>query len=385
MPRHHRPRPPKPTPAPAPTPAPTPVVPSVHLRGTNLCGMEGGYDFADNSHGPIAGHDYPVHSTKLIDYFKSKGITILRFLFSWERMTDSLYGPVPKPWGVGAGYVEYFNNYKRIVDYATSHGITVIMEPWQASVNGDTGGATWRGQLLGSVVDLYAFADFWGKMATIFKDNPLVHYGLVNEPNNMSTMTWFTVAQKCIDYIRNAGAKTPIYVPGNGWTGASTWKTSSAWYDSATPQRDNAYGWLNANGLGSPLWDPLHNLVAEVHCYADPNAGGGTTDIASPTVIGDRLKDAVTEARAHGYKVFVGELGFYAGATQARTLWTNTLAYVNANPDVIVGYTWWAAGSPGWWDDVAAHGGGHFSITPTNGTTFTGDTVNMTMIAGGFV
>ena len=91
----------------------------------------------------------------------------------------------------------------------------------------------------------------------------------------------------------------------------------------------------------------------------------------------------VTEARAHGYKVFVGEVGFYAGTPLAHTLWTNTLAYVNANADVIVGYTWWAAGTPGWWDDVAAHGGGHFSITP--GPTFTGDTVNMAMISGGFV
>jgi hypothetical protein len=33
---------------------------------------------------------------------------------------------------------------------------------------------------------------------------------------------------------------------------------------------------------------------------------------------------------------------------------------------------------------VAAHGGGHFSATPTNGATFTGDTVNMTMVQNDF-
>jgi hypothetical protein len=60
------------------------------------------------------------------------------------------------------------------------------------------------------------------------------------------------------------------------------------------------------------------------------------------------------------------------------------MAYFNANSSTLVGFTWWACGSPGWWDDVSANNGGHFSITPTNGSTFTGDTVNMQMIQGSF-
>jgi hypothetical protein len=44
---------------------------------------------------------------------------------------------------------------------------------------------------------------------------------------------------------------------------------------------------------------------------------------------------------------------------------------------------WWACGKPGWWDDVAANGGGHFSITPTN--NYMTDTVNMDMIETAFV
>jgi hypothetical protein len=39
---------------------------------------------------------------------------------------------------------------------------------------------------------------------------------------------------------------------------------------------------------------------------------------------------------------------------------------------------------PGWWDDIGADGGGHFAATPLSGVTFTGDTVNMTMIESDF-
>lgn len=377
MPRHYRPTIALTSPAAAAVLAAAPTLP--RMRGVNLCGMEGGYSDFDVAKGPVAGTNYPVHSTKLIDYFKSKNVSILRFLFSWERMVDQLWYPLPstKP-----NYKAYFDNYKRVVDYATGLGMQVIVEPWQCGLSGDTGGATWRGQKVGSVVDLYAFADFWGRMAGVFANNPRVQYGLVNEPNNTSTMQWFTTAQKCIDYIRNAGAKSLIHVPGNGWTNASSWTQN--WYDTAEPKRSNAYGWMNANGRGSPLWDPENNLCAQVHVYADPNAGGGSTTIASPTIIAERLKVVVDEARKNKYRVFVGEVGFYAGEATAAECWKNTQDFLEQNKDVVIGYAWWAGGSPGWWDDVAAHGGGHFSVTPTNKTAFTGDTVNMKLIAPSF-
>jgi hypothetical protein len=72
----------------------------------------------------------------------------------------------------------------------------------------------------------------------------------------------------------------------------------------------------------------------------------------------------------------------YAGAANASTDWSNFVGFLNDNSDTLRGFAWWACGKPGWWDDVAASGGGHFSITPTN--DYTGDTINMTMIAPSF-
>ena len=366
-----------------------PLPASTHLRasafrGTNVVGMEMGYTFFDPVIGPIGGTHYPVHDTRLIDFFASKGMTTIRFLFSWEGMQSSLMGPIPA--APNGNYRLYFDRYKNIVDYATNvKGMQVIVEPWQADTNGGAGGPRWRGGLVGTAaVPMAAWQDFWTKFAGIYAGNPRVSFGLVNEPNTMSTLGWWAIAQVGIDAIRAAGASQRIFVPGNGYTAASTWVIANAFYDTDPVKRSNAYGWLNANGPGMPINDPLDKLVVEVHTYLDPFEGGSSTEITSITAAREHLAVVVNEARLRGYKVYLGELGFFANVAIAPAAWADFIAYFEANQDVLIGFTWWAGGAPGWWDDVAANGGGHFAITPTNGATFTGDTVNMDMIENDF-
>ena len=89
--------------------------------------------------GPVGGTHYPVHDTRLIDYFAGKGMTTIRFLFSWEAMQASLMGPIPA--SPAGNYKLYFDRYKAIVDYATNvKGMQVIIEPWQANGGGGAGG-----------------------------------------------------------------------------------------------------------------------------------------------------------------------------------------------------------------------------------------------------
>jgi len=66
------------------------------------------------------------------------------------------------------------------------------------------------------------FADLWSRLATRYKSNPRVWFGLMNEPNNMSTEQWVGDANAAITSIRAAGASNLILVPGNAWTGAWT-------------------------------------------------------------------------------------------------------------------------------------------------------------------
>lgn len=354
------------------------------IRGTNVAGMEMTYQTCDQAGGPIEGTNYPRHDERLVDYFASKRMTTLRFLFSWECLQQVLNGPIPA--AQTGRYKTYFDNYKRIVDYATNvKGLHVVIEPWDSNAAGGAGGARYRGNVVGSaVVPNAAFADFWSRMAVVFAGNARVEYGLINEPNDMSTMAWFSAAQSAVSAIRATGSTQRIYVPGNGYTAASSW--TSNFYDTASPKRSNAYGWLNANGVGQPLNDPAGNIAAEVHTYLDTDQGGSTTEITSITAARDHLDVVVNEATAHGYKVYLGEIGMYAGAPLAPQAWADFVAYLNANLNagVFLGFTWWAGGDPLWWNDVAANGGGHFSISPTSSATYTGDTVNMDMIENDF-
>lgn len=367
-----------------------PIPPSMHMqpatfRGTTVVGMEMHYAIYPQASGPIGGTHYPVHDTRLVDYFASKGINALRFLFSWEGMQSSLMGPIPA--SSTGNYRLYFDRYKAIVDYATNvKGMQVIIEPWQTDMASGAGGPRWRGNLVGSAqVPTAAWVDFWSKLAAHYADNPKVAFGLVNEPNNMSTMGWWAIAQAGINAIRSSGATQRIYVPGNGYTAASTWVIDDAFYDTDPIRRSNAYGWLNANGPGIPINDPLNNLVVEVHTYLDADQGGSTTGITSVSAARQQLQVVVNEARARGYQVYLGEIGMLATEPLAPAAWADFIDYFESNNDTLIGYTWWAGGAPGWWDDIGANGGGHFAITPTDGASFTGDTVNMDMIEGDFV
>ena len=364
------------------------------FRGINLAGMEVDYNKYSLAIGPQPGQVYAVFEEGLIDYYASKKIASLRFLFSWEAMQPVLNGPIPGT--LHANYTQYFNDYKRIVDYATGKGMQVIVAPWNANAAGGAGGARWRGQVVGSnEVPVAAFADFWGKMAGIFKDNPLVSFGLINEPNNQSTLLWFAAAQAAISAIREAGATQRIFVPGNGYSPAGGWTYS--WYDAANPQRSNAYGWLNANGEGKPLVDPLNNMAVEVHAYLNEDGSGGSTCIKSVSEARQLLGNTVYWAKEQGLKVYLGEIGFWAGFDSqdastypascnpsgtftAADAWADFINYFEAHADTLVGYSWWAGGDPTWWPNQRA---GNFSVSPLN-RDYTGDTANMRMIEGDF-
>jgi endoglucanase len=341
--------------------------------------MEGGYGF-DQTKGPVPDSDYAVHSTAIVDYLAKKNVGVLRFLFSWERMQSTLNGPIPA--ASSGNYKRYFDDYKRIVDYATNvKGMTVIVEPWQAGSDGGVGGPTWRGNRVGDgTVTSAHFADFWSKMARVYASNPRVAIGLVNEPNNMNTLVWFGVAQAAVTSIRASGFTGEIHIPGNGWTAAGNWNDS--WYDTGSPKRSNAYGWLNARGAGKPLQDALGKLVVSVHTYADSDAAGSSTTVVSTSISRARLTGVTDWARSQGLKVFVGEIGMYSGASNAAANWNDFVDYLDASSDAFRGFAWWGCGKPGWWNDVGASGGGHFSITPTN--DYATDTVNMTMIQSSF-
>lgn len=323
------------------------------LIGCNLTGGEMDYG-TKNVTNPTPNSDYLFVSNQDIDYLAAKKINYVRLLFSWEGMQQTLNGPLSTN--------TYATTFHSRVNYLTSKGITVMIEPHGAS---DKNFARYKGNVVGSTeVPNSAFADFWSKMANLYKNNPKVVFGLMNEPTNMSTMQWFNAAQAAINAIRATGATNMIMVPGNGWSGAASW--TSNWYDTATTKVSNATGFKT-------LTDPAKNMVMSVHIYFDTNAGGGSDEVVSATIGVERAQVAVNWAKANGYKVHFSEFGANAATAGASTTVKNFLDYLHANQDVVLGYSWWAYGPPTWWGNY------RFTLCPKN--NYTTDDVKWTWLA----
>ena len=292
------------------------------MRGINLSGAE---------FGDLPGEynkDYIYPSDKTIGYFAGKGFNAVRLPFRWERLQPQLSKGFDKA------------ERERLADSVAKlkkAGMTVILDPHNYAYYNDS-------QIgLADVTDAH-FADFWKRLAEEYKNDAAVQFGLMNEPHDVPAMQWLRSANAAIAAIRETGATNLVHVPGTIWTGAHSW------------ENDRPGG---ANGtvmLG--IEDPANNYAYEVHQYLD-------SDFSGTHETCERADDAVTALerftdwlRKNGKRGFLGEFGGAAN-TDCMTGIARMVAFVNANPDVWTGWTYWAAGD--WWPASEA-----LNIQPTD-------------------
>ena len=297
---------------------------AIKYRGVNLAGA----DFGEGNLPGTFGVDYTYPTNAEATYFKSKGMNVIRLPFRWERLQPTLNAALDPT---------ELNRLQTFVNQAIAAGHTVVLDPHNY--------ARYKNNIIGaSSVTNANFADFWGRLATVYKNNPAVIFGLMNEPNTMSTETWVAAANAAIASIRAVGANNVIAVPGNGWTGAHSWD-------------QNWYGTANSIAMLS-IKDSANNIMFEAHQYLDSNSSGTSDVCVSPTIGAERLVTFTNWLRTNGKKGFLGEFAGGNNATCNQSI-ANMLAYMQANADVWAGWTWWAAGP--WW------GGYIFTIEPSNG------------------
>jgi len=285
--------------------------------------------------------DYTFPTNAEVDYFKSKGGNIIRFPVLWERLQPTFDGPLDATYAAGVDAV---------ITYATGQGVNVVLDPHNY--------ARYYGQIVGqSNNSAEILGNLWGLLAKKYSSNQKVFFGLMNEPNTMQTENWLTDANTAITAIRSAGANNLILVPGNAWTGASSWNQN--WY--GTPNGQVMLG----------VKDPANNFIFEVHQYLDSDGSGTHVDCVNSTVGVDRVTEFTTWARTNKYKAFLGE--FAGGNTSVcQQAVDGLLTYMEANSDVYVGWSWWAAGP--WWGTYM------YSLEPTT----SGDAPQMAWLAPHF-
>lgn len=304
-----------------------PVASSIIIPfGVNLASAEFGSTFPGTY-----GQDYTYPTMQELDYFRSKGLKLIRLPFKWERIQPVLGAPLDN--------IE-LNRIISFVDSADKKGLLIILDMHnygRRSINGTT-------HIIGSPAVLVDHVkNAWEHIANAFKNKRNIWgYGIMNEPHNMlSTPNWVTIAQEIIVGIRAKDTTTPIIVGGDNWSSAERWLSSS-------------------NNL-KDLIDPYNKIIFEAHVYFDKDASGVYKDSydaeqATPNIGVQRVTPFINWLKINRLKGFIGEYGVPNDDSRWLIALDNFLSYLRNN---CVNGTYWAAGP--WW------GNNKLSVEPQSG------------------
>jgi len=287
--------------------------PAGYFPGVNL-------SVAEFGKGSKLGTNYTYPNDTEFAYFQAKGFKIVRIPFKWERVQPQVLGPLDPA---------NLKELDRCVSQANQRGLVVLLDVH------NYGGRNVDGKnfFIGIDPELTSdmFNDFWVKLGSHYKDNPLVWIGLMNEPHKQTAPLTAQIMQSAVNALRGAGLKNRILVPGTSWTGAHAWIKSG-----------NGAAYAN-------FTDPGNNFAFEVHQYLDKDSSG--THVEAVPGIGQKcLVDFTAWAKQYHFKAFLGEFGWDGNPanTQANTEGDALLSSMDQNKDVWIGYTYWAAGP--WWN-----------------------------------
>jgi endoglucanase len=285
------------------------------FTGVNLAGAE---------FGKIPGRhatDYSYPTRALIEYYAQLGFNLIRVPFRWDRLQPRLGAAL-------AGDEQAM--LAAVVERACANGQSVILDPHNYArrrVEEDN----WKAEhYIGTdLVPTAAFADFWGRLAEVFKSNPSVMFGLMNEPAGIAAEPWLTAANAAVRDIRQTGASNLILVPGVAYTGAHSWISAG-------------------NTLMRGVVDPADNFAFEVHQYLDGNSSGTSATAVRASIGSERIQAFQEWARENRFRALLGEFGAADNEISLAAL-QDLCRTLEANSDVWIGWAAWAGGS--WWPE----------------------------------
>ncbi|WP_368562922.1 glycoside hydrolase family 5 protein [Pseudoxanthomonas sp. UTMC 1351] len=285
----------------------------VRYAGVNLAGAE----FNSSKKPGTLFKDYTYPSESDYTYFASKSMNIIRLPFLWERLQPQASGELD---------ATQLSLLRTAVERAKAKNMVVVLDVHNyAKYNGVRIG--------GSEVPVAVFVDLWRRLSNEFKNDDSVIFGLMNEPNGIGATEWADAAQAALNAIRAVGANNLVLVPGTAYSGAHSW--TSTWYG----------GTSNADAL-LKITDPANRIAFEAHQYLDADFSGTSGECVSEDIGVRKLNVFTTWLREHGKRGFLGEFGASDNATCMAAL-KQMLEHMEANDDVWLAWTYWAAGA--WW------------------------------------
>jgi len=135
---------------------------NIKYKGVNLASA----GFAGKHLPGKYGTHYLYPSEDDVDYFLGKGMNTFRLAFRWERLQHSPYAELnPKE----------IARIKKFVGYTSHKKAFTVLDVHNY--------ARYYGNIIGeNVISTEVFADFWSKLAQVFKDDQQVIFGLMKSP-----------------------------------------------------------------------------------------------------------------------------------------------------------------------------------------------------------
>lgn len=178
-------------------------------------------------------------------FVKDDKLNIFRLPVGWQYITNNNLG--------GTLNSANLQKYDQLVQACLNTGASCIIDIHNY--------ARWNGQIIGQGGPTNnQFVNLWTQIATKYKSQPNVMFGVMNEPHDVDITEWANTVQLVVTAIRNAGATSQIILlPGNNYASAAT---------------------FISNGSGPALLkitnpdNTTTNLIFDVHKYVSDFKGG---------------------------------------------------------------------------------------------------------------
>jgi endoglucanase len=286
----------------------------VQYAGVNIAG----FDFGCGTDGTCTNQIVnPVTQSnaagQMSHFVKDDGLNAFRLPVGWQYLVSSPGGTLNSA---------NFANYDALVQACLNAGATMCIVDIHNY-------ARWNGAIIGQGGPTNAqFASLWSQLATKYKSNTRVAFGIMNEPHDVDINKWATTVQAAVTAIRQAGATgNKILLPGNDYTSA---------------------GAFISNGSGAALIKVTNldgsttNLIFDVHRYLDSDNSGTHTNCVTNNV-GD-FQTLGNWLRTNKRQAILTETGGGASDSSCLADVCQELAELNLYSDVYLGWTGWAAG-----------------------------------------
>ncbi|POW22232.1 hypothetical protein PSHT_01486 [Puccinia striiformis] len=271
-----------------------------------------GFDFGAQTNGQYTSNTNPAMPPpdSQIPHFLAQNVNFFRVPVAWEFLQPEMNGKLNDA---------NLKTYQTFIEKITTGGAYVAIDLHSF--------ARYKGQIVGesSSTPASALVSLWSQLGAVFKDNPLVMFGLSNEPHDLDITKWATTVQAVVTKLRTDKIENILLIPGTDYTSL---KAFPEWYKAMKVVK---------NPDGS-----FEKLIFEAHRYLDPDNSGKSAECSESHA--DEVLKAAELLKADNRQILLGETGGGNTASCMKLLPELAKAVTEAYP-VFGGFALWAAGA----------------------------------------